>query len=63
MGRVRVGLGSVAMPLEDVVTSVHSPGHAGFIILMPRTGLPMQCSAALMLGGKALLAPPMKPDG
>ena len=39
MGRVRVGLGSVAMPLEDVVASVHSPGHAGFIILMPRTGL------------------------
>ena len=40
MGRVRVGLGSVATPLEDVVTSVHSPGHAGFIVLMPRAELP-----------------------
>ena len=40
MGRVRVGLGSVATPLEDVVASVHSPGHAGFIILMPRADLP-----------------------
>ena len=40
MGRVRVGLGSVATPLEDVVASVHSPGHAGFIVLMPRAELP-----------------------
>ena len=47
----------MATPLEDVVASVHSPGHAGFIILMPQAGLSMQCSAALMLGGKALLAP------
>ena len=61
MGRVIVGLGSVATPLEDVVASVHSPGHAGFIILMPRAGLSMQCSAALMLWGKALLAPPPPP--
>ena len=40
MGRVRVGLGSVATPLEDVVASVHSPGRAGFIILVPRAELP-----------------------
>ena len=40
MGRVRVGLGSVTTPLEDVVASVHSPGHAGFIILMPWAELP-----------------------
>ena len=61
MGRVRVGLGSMATPLEDVVVNIHSPSHTRF---MPRAGLPcaVQCSAALMLGGKALLAPPMKPS-
>ena len=56
MGRVRVGLGSVATPLEDVVANIHSPSHTGFIILMPRAGLP---SAGLHC--KALLVPPMKP--
>ena len=43
----------MATPLEDVVTSVHSPGHAKFIILMPWAEWPGACSAALMLGGKA----------
>ena len=61
MGRVRVGLGSVATPLEDVVANIHSPSHTGFIILMPRAGLP-SAVLMLMLGGKALLAPPMKPS-
>ena len=46
MGRVRVGLGSVATPLEDVVASIHSPGHAGFIILMHAPCGVAQCTAA-----------------
>ena len=40
VGRVRVGLGSVAKPLEDIVANIHSPSHTGFIVLVPRAGLP-----------------------
>ena len=45
MGRVRVGFGSVATPLEDVVANIHSlviPGAPGGVA---------QCSAADAGGG------------
>ena len=48
MGRVRVGLGSVATPLEDVVANIHSPSHTGFIILMR---CPVQCCTDADAGG------------